>query len=239
MRSREPEIQGRGYRRKRGAHDGVSNHPMHKQRRLRVSAPRAPRGLVAAPALHEGAGGNHRQSAAPRDARRLSPTRPLPAGCDLNRDFPSDPRTLPPPRAGDRGEEGPPAPAILTGWPAWRRATAGCGLGCADGPRTAPGARAHLRMRIAARRPATCPLFDEDTPPRYESSVDAREIMLAIASAPAPYRDAVIAVDLIGLSYREAARSLHIRETTITSRLHRGRQHVARALISNEATLAS
>ena len=58
----------------------------------------------------------------------------------------------------------------------------------------------------------------------------AREIMEAIASAPAAYRDAVIAVDLIGLSYREAADALRTRETTITTRLHRGRQHVATAL---------
>ncbi len=94
------------------------------------------------------------------------------------------------------------------------------------------------RLRTVARQPATRPLFDEDTPAQDESSANAREIMLAIASAPAPYRDAVIAVDLIGLSYREAARSLRTREATITSRLHRGRQHVARAL-SNEATLAS
>ena len=62
--------------------------------------------------------------------------------------------------------------------------------------------------------------------------VNARDIMQAIASAPAPYRDAVIAVDLLGLSYREAARSLHTREATITTRLHRGRQHVAGALIA-------
>jgi RNA polymerase sigma-70 factor (ECF subfamily) len=94
------------------------------------------------------------------------------------------------------------------------------------------------RVRTVARQPVTGPLFDEDTPGRSESTANAREIMAAIASAPAPYRDAVIAVDLIGLSYREAARSLRTREATITSRLHRGRQHVARAL-SIEATLAS
>ena len=55
--------------------------------------------------------------------------------------------------------------------------------------------------------------------------------MEAIASVPAAFRDAVIAVDLLGLSYREAARSLRIPEATITTRLHRGRQHVARTLI--------
>ena len=88
------------------------------------------------------------------------------------------------------------------------------------------------RYRTAARRPATRQLFEDDAPSVDESRVNAREIMQAIASAPAPYRDAVIAVDLIGLSYREAARSLHTREATITTRLYRGRQHVAGELIA-------
>ena len=54
--------------------------------------------------------------------------------------------------------------------------------------------------------------------------------MEAIATAPAAYRDAVIAVDLVGLSYLEAARALQTRESTITTRVHRGRQYIARAL---------
>jgi RNA polymerase sigma-70 factor (ECF subfamily) len=54
--------------------------------------------------------------------------------------------------------------------------------------------------------------------------------MEAIATAPTRYRDAVIAVDVLGLSYREAARTLHTREDTIASRLYRGRQHIAREL---------
>lgn len=94
------------------------------------------------------------------------------------------------------------------------------------------------RHRTAARRPATRQLFEDDAPSVDENCVNACEIMQAIASAPAPYRDAVIAVDLIGLSYREAARSLHTREAPITTRLHRGRQHVAGELI-NETTSAS
>lgn len=83
------------------------------------------------------------------------------------------------------------------------------------------------RYRSAARRPITRQLFEDDAPSVDESRVNAREIMQAIASAPAPYRDAVIAVDILGLSYREAARSLHTREATITTRLYRGRRHVA------------
>jgi RNA polymerase sigma-70 factor (ECF subfamily) len=41
----------------------------------------------------------------------------------------------------------------------------------------------------------------------------------------------------VGLSYREAARALRTREATITTRLHRGRQHIARALTESTATV--
>jgi RNA polymerase sigma-70 factor, ECF subfamily len=89
------------------------------------------------------------------------------------------------------------------------------------------------RHRAAWRRPPTRQLFEDDAPPSHEDRATAREIMQAVASAPAPYRDAVIAVDLMGLSYREAARSLRTREATIATRLHRGRQHVARELAND------
>jgi RNA polymerase sigma-70 factor, ECF subfamily len=87
------------------------------------------------------------------------------------------------------------------------------------------------RYRTVARRPATVTLSEDEARPAREPRFAATEIMQAIASAPAPYRDAVIAVDVVGLSYREAARALRAREATITSRLHRGRQHVAQVLI--------
>lgn len=85
--------------------------------------------------------------------------------------------------------------------------------------------------RAAARRPATVALVEGQHGTTVEPGFGAREIREAIASAPAPFRDAVIAVDVVGLSYKEAASALRTREATITSRLHRGRQHVARALI--------
>ena len=96
------------------------------------------------------------------------------------------------------------------------------------------------RYRSAARRPAERQLFEDDDPadPFEPDGISARELMEAVASAPPPYRDAVIAVDLVGLSYREAARALRTREATITTRLHRGRQHVARALSESTATVA-
>ena len=84
--------------------------------------------------------------------------------------------------------------------------------------------------RSNARRRADRQLLEDDAPASPDSDFSSHEVMEAIASAPPQYRDAVIAVDLLGLSYREAARSLRTREATVTSRLHRGRQHVARAL---------
>jgi RNA polymerase sigma-70 factor (ECF subfamily) len=88
------------------------------------------------------------------------------------------------------------------------------------------------QLRAAERRPVAVPLHEDYTPAADEPEITSREIMEALASAPPLYKDAVIAVDVLGLSYAEAARSLRTRKETITSRLHRGRQHVARALLS-------
>jgi RNA polymerase sigma-70 factor (ECF subfamily) len=94
------------------------------------------------------------------------------------------------------------------------------------------------RYRAAARRPATRQLFEEDAIAQEDAGNEGREIMQAIADIPPPFRDAVIAVDLVGLSYREAAHSLRIREATLTTRLHRGRQQVARGLRGETASAA-
>jgi RNA polymerase sigma-70 factor (ECF subfamily) len=88
------------------------------------------------------------------------------------------------------------------------------------------------RHRVAMRRPITVPLVETDSNHRTDNAgtFGARELMEAIAATPQPYRDAVVAVDVVGMSYRQAARHLRTREATITSRLSRGRQHIARAL---------
>lgn len=99
----------------------------------------------------------------------------------------------------------------------------------------------NTRHRIAMRRPITVPLLETDSNDRVEvgATFDARELMAAIAGAPQPYRDAVVAVDVVGLSYRQAARHLRTREATIASRLHRGRQHIALALGEPASGLSS
>jgi RNA polymerase sigma-70 factor (ECF subfamily) len=87
------------------------------------------------------------------------------------------------------------------------------------------------RYRELSRRPVTSPLPEDDLLPAVEPhAINPRDLLEAIASAPRHYRDAVIAVDLMGLSYREASRSLRTPEKTVATRLHRGREHVAREL---------
>jgi RNA polymerase sigma-70 factor, ECF subfamily len=95
--------------------------------------------------------------------------------------------------------------------------------------------------RSAARRPqATASpdaldLIEDRRSAQPEARLEAEEVYAAISSLPDDFRDAVVAIDLIGLSYREAARSLGVREATITTRLHRGRQRIARALADEES----
>lgn len=92
------------------------------------------------------------------------------------------------------------------------------------------------QRRTAARRPRTTPLPDdldliEDrSATNPESVIATGELYAAIAGLPDDFRDALIAIDVVGLSYRQAARALRVREATITTRLHRARQRVARAL---------
>jgi len=90
--------------------------------------------------------------------------------------------------------------------------------------------------RTAARRPqATAPpetldLIEDQRSVQPQAVMEAAEVYAAVSELPADFRDAVVAIDIMGLSYREAAQALRVREATITTRLHRGRQRVARAL---------
>jgi RNA polymerase sigma-70 factor, ECF subfamily len=62
------------------------------------------------------------------------------------------------------------------------------------------------------------------------SALEASAVLGALAELPQPFREAVAAVDVAGLSYAEAARALGVRQGTIMSRLYRGREQVARAV---------
>jgi RNA polymerase sigma-70 factor (ECF subfamily) len=94
--------------------------------------------------------------------------------------------------------------------------------------------------RRAGRRPqASTPLDDvrgieDPSVPRPEARLESAALYQAIGSLPDAFRDALIAVDLMGLTYGEASRALRVREGTVTTRLHRGRQRVADTLAGGE-----
>ncbi|MBV9414802.1 MAG: RNA polymerase sigma factor [Solirubrobacterales bacterium] len=96
----------------------------------------------------------------------------------------------------------------------------------------------YSQRRAAGRRPQTVPLPDdvdliEDrSAPAADSRVESAALYAAISRLPDDFRDALVAIDVVGLTYREAARALRVREATITTRLHRARQRVAKDLVS-------
>jgi RNA polymerase sigma-70 factor (ECF subfamily) len=90
--------------------------------------------------------------------------------------------------------------------------------------------------RKLEREPAEQPLephldrFEARTSLQPENAVEDRLVYAAIAALPGEFRDVVVAVDVMGLSYVEAGRALRLREGTVTSRLYRGRERVATQL---------
>src|SRR4051812_15764408 len=95
--------------------------------------------------------------------------------------------------------------------------------------------------RSAARRIATVDApagfepVDLSTAHRPEDAFEIRAVFAHIAALPEGFRDALVAVDVAGLSYAEAAAQLGVGEATITSRVYRARQRVARGMESPPA----
>jgi len=90
------------------------------------------------------------------------------------------------------------------------------------------------QRRSASRRPVASTATLEDVEPvdhrssgRPEEAFKAREALNAIAELPENYRMALVAVDVLGLSYREAASALDTREATIATRVFRAREQAA------------
>jgi RNA polymerase sigma-70 factor (ECF subfamily) len=95
------------------------------------------------------------------------------------------------------------------------------------------------QRRREARRPVVTELVEEsalgsrsrDDP---AEELENRQVFAAIGQLPDDFRDALVAVDVAGLSYPEAARALGVPEGTLTSRLFRARDRVARLLSGEE-----
>jgi RNA polymerase sigma-70 factor (ECF subfamily) len=92
--------------------------------------------------------------------------------------------------------------------------------------------------RAAARRLAPEALevgfeaADPSSASRPDQAVETAEVFTAIAALSEPFRDALVAVDVAGLTYAEAGELLGAKEATITSRLFRARAQVARGMES-------
>jgi RNA polymerase sigma-70 factor (ECF subfamily) len=91
------------------------------------------------------------------------------------------------------------------------------------------------QRRMRGRRPVTTELLDETALGARASddpahATETRQVLAAIAELPEEFRDALVAVDVVGLSYPEAAKAFGVPEGTITSRLFRARDRVARRL---------
>jgi RNA polymerase sigma-70 factor (ECF subfamily) len=83
--------------------------------------------------------------------------------------------------------------------------------------------------RTAARRPATAMApedldrFEANSAADPERAFENRQLYGRIAELPEHQRDVLVAVDLLGLSYKEAAESLSVPTGTVMSRLFRAR----------------
>ncbi|HTE63765.1 MAG TPA: sigma-70 family RNA polymerase sigma factor [Solirubrobacteraceae bacterium] len=90
--------------------------------------------------------------------------------------------------------------------------------------------------RAAARRQSGPGLYEIDEPVdpraglRPDRVAEDREVLDAVHALDTPFRETVVAVDMLGLSYKEAAAALDVPVGTIMSRLARGRDRVVCAL---------
>lgn len=90
--------------------------------------------------------------------------------------------------------------------------------------------------RTASRRPQTGVQLEEEiaaderASAQPEHALEVKQLYAAVAELPEDFRLALVAVDMAGLSYREAADALGAREATITTRLFRARKQVVQKL---------
>ncbi len=87
--------------------------------------------------------------------------------------------------------------------------------------------RASSRRPAIATAPEDMERFEARNGSDPERALEASELYAKIAELPEHQRDALVAVDLLGLSYKEAAAHLDVPTGTIMSRLFRARQALA------------
>jgi RNA polymerase sigma-70 factor (ECF subfamily) len=94
------------------------------------------------------------------------------------------------------------------------------------------GARKAIGRPVTAATPE-----DADTrrTNRPAQALEIQEVYAAIAELPDQYRMAIVAVDVAGLSYREASNALRVSEDIVTSRLYRARRYLTARLSPSQA----
>ncbi len=103
----------------------------------------------------------------------------------------------------------------------------------------------YSRLRSTSRRPRVTQTLEDVSPVESRSSVqperaaEVGEIFAAIDRLPDEFRLALAAVDILGLSYGEAAEALGTPEATITTRIYRARQRIVRELGDQPANPAA
>jgi RNA polymerase sigma-70 factor (ECF subfamily) len=97
----------------------------------------------------------------------------------------------------------------------------------------------NLRTSAHARRsvplePEQLEFVQDPTGDPQSEMLHAREAFAAVSELSPKLRETIVAVDVMGLSYKEAAKALKVRPGTIMSRLHRARDAVAEAIGAGE-----
>jgi RNA polymerase sigma-70 factor, ECF subfamily len=99
-------------------------------------------------------------------------------------------------------------------------------------------------LRTRARRPQPASLDESGESlraytPSPDAALDGRAVLDVVHGLPSPYRETLVAIDVLGLSYAEGSKALGIPTGTVMSRLHRGRAKVAERLRALELAPAS
>jgi RNA polymerase sigma-70 factor (ECF subfamily) len=95
-----------------------------------------------------------------------------------------------------------------------------------------------MRRRTTPVEPASFAQMQAGARDDPEMRALHQEVRDAISALPAHYRDALVAVDVLGLPYAEAAEVLGVAGGTIMSRLYRGRAAVAERVGAPDALAA-
>ncbi len=90
--------------------------------------------------------------------------------------------------------------------------------------------RAAGRRAITVAMPEEFEIEDPQAGARPDRAAESQEVFDAVHAQPRHHREVLVAVDMVGLSYQEAAGALDVPVGTVMSRLYRARDGVARTL---------